>query len=169
MDEAGNGVPAAGDRSGDAIPEAEGVQIGVCDAAPGFVGNGDDDDADGTADDGCLGSGLPAVGAPEGFGLSDGSRLLRRPDHKAFLEILLPFPGRRLSTTMSAIYVGKRDDLDPATFNTVKADDYLTVDLAGSFQLTESLQIFGRIHNIFDQAYEDVLGFSTAGLSAYGG
>ncbi len=110
-----------------------------------------------------------ALGAPEGFGLSDGSRLLRRPDHKAFLEILLPFPGRRLSTTLSAIYVGKRDDLDPATFNTVEADDYLTVDLAGSFQLTESLQIFGRIHNIFDQEYEDVLGFSTAGLSAYGG
>jgi hypothetical protein len=74
MDEAGNGVPAVGDRDGDTVPDAEGFPVLVCGALPVFAGDGRDDDLDGTADDGCPGA--PAsVGTPEqgvcGNGIDD--------------------------------------------------------------------------------------------------
>ena len=61
MDKTGNGVPGAGDRNGDTIPDSEGFQT----SPP--CGDGNDDDADTTPDDGCSG-GPAVVGTPE-FGL----------------------------------------------------------------------------------------------------
>lgn len=65
--------------------------------------------------------------------------------------------------------MGRRRDLDPDTFATVTADDYVTVHLTGRIRVTPWLEVYGRIENLFDEDYEDVLGFNTAGLSAWGG
>ncbi len=48
-------------------------------------------------------------------------------------------------------------------------DDYWLVRLAGSYELTPGVEAFGRIENLLDQNYQEVLGYETAGLAAYAG
>jgi vitamin B12 transporter len=110
-----------------------------------------------------------AHGNPAGFGLEEGSRLLRRPEHKAQLQVHTRWLGGRGGSTLRLTWMGGRSDLDPTTFATVRADDYFVVDLSGSFGVTEHVRLFARVENLLDKDYEDVLGFATPGLSAYGG
>ena len=48
-------------------------------------------------------------------------------------------------------------------------DTAVVVNLAGRLGVTERVSLFGRIDNLFDEEYEQVYGYGTAGLSAYGG
>jgi vitamin B12 transporter len=110
-----------------------------------------------------------ARGTPAGFGLEEGGPLLRRPKHKASVDLFWSFLDERGELGASILYVGRRRDLDPVTFDAVIADDYVTLDLNGRFRITRWLEAFGRIENVLDEGYEDVLGFNAPGLSAWGG
>jgi vitamin B12 transporter len=103
------------------------------------------------------------------FGISKGSRLLRRPLHRLSADIGYTFLDGRAEATLSLLYIGERDDLDPATFATVVADDYKVVNLRGSFSPHRHAKVFGRIENVLDEDYQEVLGFNTARISATGG
>ncbi len=48
-------------------------------------------------------------------------------------------------------------------------DDYALVNLAGSYNVTDNLEIFGRIENVTDEEYEEVRGFGTPGVAGYVG
>ena len=102
----------------------------------------------------------------------DGKRLLRRPLHKTGLNTCYRFLERG-TVNLDVFYVGERDDSywDSMTFTTkdVVVDDYILVNLAGSFDICKHLQVFARIENLFDEDYNESYGFGTAGLSAYGG
>ncbi len=108
-------------------------------------------------------------GAPAGFGIEDGSRLLRRPTHKASMDLIWYFLDNRGELAANVLYVGDRRDLHPVTFSAVTASDYVTLNLTGRFKINEWLTVFARVDNVTDENYEDVLGFATAGASAYGG
>ena len=43
------------------------------------------------------------------------------------------------------------------------------VDLSVSYRLSDAVELFSRIDNLFDQEYQEVLGFGTMGAAAYGG
>ena len=62
-------------------------------------------------------------------------------------------------STRSATYVAERVDIDP----------YTIVNLAGSWQLTDSLKLTGRVSNLFDKEYEEVLGFVRPGRAIFTG
>jgi vitamin B12 transporter len=51
----------------------------------------------------------------------------------------------------------------------VSLGGYGIVDLAASYQLSQSFEIFGRVDNLFDKEYQEVLGYGTLGAAAYGG
>lgn len=105
---------------------------------------------------------------PNAFGLKDHSRLLRRPLHEAAVEVnWRPIPKAQLGVGVH--YVGSRDDLDPVLFSTVTNDDYILVDLRGSYQVTGNVEVFGRVENLFDENYSEVLGFKTAPVALFGG
>ena len=110
-----------------------------------------------------------AKGNPAGFGITNGSRLLRRPTHKASMDLIWNFLDNRGELAANVLYVGNRRDLHPVTFSAVTASDYVTLNLTGRFKINEWLTIFGRVDNVWDEDYEDVPGFGTAGVSAYGG
>lgn len=93
----------------------------------------------------------------------DGTRLLKRPLHKGQLNMNL-YPIDKLEINGNLSFVGKRDD-----FGNVELSSYTLVNLATSYQTTDHLKLFGRIDNLFDEDYEEVAGFGTAGLSAYAG
>lgn len=95
--------------------------------------------------------------------------LLRRPKNKFNLDLNYSFL-KKGNINLGLTYVGKRDDMDPSTFTRrVKLDGYTLVNLATSYQLTPTFQIFGRVENLFDKEYEEVKGYGTPGISFFGG
>jgi len=110
-------------------------------------------------------------GAPAGFGIEDGSRLLRRPTHKASMDLIWSFLENRGELAANILYVGDRRDLKTVGFSTVPVtvSDHVTLNLTGRFKVNEWFTFFARVDNVTDENYEDVLGFATAGASAYGG
>ncbi|HSP88431.1 MAG TPA: hypothetical protein VLN45_09880, partial [Ignavibacteriaceae bacterium] len=63
------------------------------------------------------------------------------------------------------------DDLDFSFFPSVrtKLKSYTLVNLSLSHDIVKFLQLYGRVENLFDTDYQEVLGYSTPGLSGYAG
>ncbi|WP_374763272.1 TonB-dependent receptor plug domain-containing protein [Yunchengibacter salinarum] len=102
----------------------------------------------------------------------DGSREQRRPRHTAHGQLdwqVTP----RLGLSLTGDYTGTAlDTLFPAfpePARTVALDDYLLVRIAGRYSITDRVRVTGRIENLLDERYEDVIGFQAPGLAAYAG
>jgi vitamin B12 transporter len=108
-------------------------------------------------------------GTPTAFGIADGSRLLRRPTHKASFDLIWGFLDNRAELAANILYVGDRKDLTRKSPPADTLGDYVTLNLTGRIKVNESLTIFARVDNVLDEDYEDIFGFGTAGASAYGG
>ena len=68
---------------------------------------------------------------------------------------------------LAAIYNG---DMEDDVFGArVGLEEYWLVSAAASYELSDDVEIFGRVENLFDEGYEEVFGFSTAGVAAYAG
>lgn len=66
-------------------------------------------------------------------------------------------------------FKGKRPDLNPTTLNRNTNKAYDVVNIGGSYEWSKVLKFNVRIENLFDRTYDEVLGYSTPGLSVYGG
>ncbi len=100
----------------------------------------------------------------------DGSREIRRPEHAASLNAAYAFADGRALINLGLIYNGQMDDIVfsfPLT--RVALDDYLLVNLSGSYRLDENVTLFARAENLLDEKYEEVFGYSSAPVSAYAG
>jgi len=101
-----------------------------------------------------------------------GERLLRRPKNKVSFGANYRFLARG-NVDLEVLWIGSRDDLhfDNFTYisSKVKLDSYMLVNLAASCNITENITLLGRVANLFDKKYEEVFGYGTPGLSAYGG
>jgi vitamin B12 transporter len=102
--------------------------------------------------------------------LGTGKDLLRRPRQKVSLGLSYRFlSGSALSAR--ATYVGERTDTDysqlpPAD---VHLRPYVLASVSGTWAVTPALALFGRIENLLDARYEEVLGYGAPGISAYAG
>lgn len=110
-----------------------------------------------------------AIGTPAGFGLTEGSELLRRPRHKASVEVHGKLLHGDLELSLGGRYVGSRADIDPISFSATEAASYQVYRLAASWRWTSVITVTARIENLLDEEYQDVLGFSTADRSGYVG
>lgn len=96
--------------------------------------------------------------------------LLRRPKHLGSVAAIYQFGGR-YSLTATALFVGKRPDLDPVTFATVTNSGYAKADVAAGATLAEkwgplsAVRLTAKIENLLDKQYEDVVGFPALGLT----
>ena len=88
-----------------------------------------------------------------------GSPLVRLPEHSGDVTVSLdpegPFSGRVLVR-----YNGEETNSTGTTL-----DSWTRVDLAGSYDLTDSVELFARVENLFDEHYQQILGYGTPGLS----
>ena len=67
------------------------------------------------------------------------------------------------------MYVGQRQDEDFSTFQTITLDGYTLVNLYASYDVYRNVTLFGRLENVLDKQYEEVLGYGTPGRAGYGG
>jgi vitamin B12 transporter len=92
-----------------------------------------------------------------------GDELARRPRHCASASATYRvFKGA--SITLSGTRVGERYDNKP---NVDTLDSYVRFDLAATYDVTENLQFFGRIENMFDENYEEAKGYGITGRYAF--
>jgi vitamin B12 transporter len=94
-----------------------------------------------------------------------GNELARRPRHSvsALVDYAWPFG---LSTGATITHIGDRFD---NAANTTRVDGYALVDLRASFPVTERIEVYGRVENLFDERYEVVATYGTPGRAAFGG
>ena len=96
----------------------------------------------------------PEVGLP----------LYRRPRHSGSASVA--FIGGKFDANLDGVFTGKRRDYDPAFFSRFDSQGrpiynggYTKLDLAGSYRLSPLVSLFGRIENLLNQDYEEVLGY----------
>jgi len=93
-----------------------------------------------------------------------GLPLYRRPRHSGSTSIA--FIGDKFNANLDGVFIGRRRDYDPALFSRfdpqgrpIYNGGYAKLDLAGGYRLNSSISLFGRIENLLNQDYEEVLGY----------
>ena len=68
-----------------------------------------------------------------------------------------------MSLAASIIVNGRENDTPSGN------DGFVRLDLRAGYQLTEQLELYGRVENANDLHYQDISGYEEPGLAAYGG
>lgn len=97
--------------------------------------------------------------------LSTGDRLPRWPVHQGTVGVSYQ-PIDPVRVNLDYRYVGSRFN-DAA--NTQKQGSFGVVNLSGTYDVVKRVQVFGRVDNLFNQHYEEILFFGTPIRSVYGG
>ena len=95
---------------------------------------------------------------------------LRLPRNKGSVNINYNFL-EHANINLNVLVVGDRADLDFSSFpfNRVTLPGYTVVNLAGSYEVNRYLKTYLRIDNLFNKQYQEVFGFGTSGIAAFGG
>ena len=97
----------------------------------------------------------------------------RRPRHMAGVFATWFFVRDKGSLSMNLDYNGPQQDIyfSPLTFvsERVEIDAYLVANLGVTWRLSRALELTGRITNLFDEQYEEILGFVRPGRAVYAG
>lgn len=97
-----------------------------------------------------------------GFGGAPGDRLPRRPVFTLSGGVVVSGDAWKAGAELRGGY----DRLDsPGTY----LDDYTVARLFGSVEVSDSVEIYGRLENVFDLDYENTRGFEAAGFGVFGG
>ncbi len=96
------------------------------------------------------------------------AQLLRRPRNKVSAEVAYAFTSK-IRGGAGLVYTGERQDLDPSTYAATPLESHTLVNLNASYDVYKNVTLFGRIENLFDEQYQEVMGYGTAGRAGYGG
>lgn len=97
--------------------------------------------------------------------LSTGRDLARRPRHKVYASLDYRWPFR-LNTGASISHFSASYDLPTGTRRNA---DYVLVDIRASYPITERIEAYGRIENLFDEIYETAFQYGQLGRAGYVG
>ena len=97
---------------------------------------------------------------------------VRRPEHSASFNLNHEFWAGRGNANLGLIYNGQQHDSEfifATPTDHVELDAYTLLNLAGSFEVSESLEVFARFENLLDEDYVEVFGFRSPGRAGYVG
>ncbi len=98
---------------------------------------------------------------------------VRRPMHIAGLNAQYRFLEGDAGIAVDVSYNGRMKDADfsdPSfTSPIVTVDSYVIVDVAFDYRVTEEVTLFGRIENVLDTDYQEVIGYDGQPLTGYMG
>lgn len=104
---------------------------------------------------------------------ANGKELVRRAKHIASVNLTYAFLEDKAKLDLGVDYNGTQKDTEFSnnygTSRTVALDGYFLVNLAGSYEFMDGVEVFGRVENLFDQNYQDVLFYDQPGIAAYFG
>ena len=92
-----------------------------------------------------------------------GERQIKTPRHSG--NAALTYRGDQLSCALSVRYNGEEAE---GPFG-ADVDAWTRVDLSAAYAVNDTIELYGRIENLLDADYQQVSGYGTPGLSAYGG
>lgn len=104
---------------------------------------------------------------------ANGTELVRRPRHMASLNVNYGFLKERANVNLGIDFNGAQKDIQFSNFfatrNTITLDNFVLLNVAGSYKITENLKLTARIENLLDQDYQEVFGFDAPGIGGYFG
>ncbi len=111
-----------------------------------------------------------SYGSLEAEDLDSRTALLRRPGQK-FAGRLRLQAGSRVLIMVTLSHMGARDDLEYSAWATrrVRMEAFSLLGASAIWNVRKGAEVFLRLDNILDQAYELVKGYGTPRLSLYGG
>jgi vitamin B12 transporter len=99
----------------------------------------------------------------------DGTVAIRRPKHVASLDAAYTFEAIPLRLNASLNFNGEMLDDDLTTNSKTTLPAYSTVNLGLEYKVSDSVDIYGRIENLFDTRYQEVHGYNAPGRAAFVG
>lgn len=96
---------------------------------------------------------------------------VRRPRHSGSLSAAYLFAEERARVYTEVVFNGQMFDENFATWpaSRVSLPSYTLVNIGASYKVSDSVDIFGRIENLFDKKYTEVYGYNTPGITAFAG
>lgn len=91
----------------------------------------------------------------------DGRKEVRRPENIASVNLGYKTRDQRTQLNLNTKFTSKIID---NSLQRVTLGGYALVDLVISYNPVESINLYGKIENVFDKNYEDVFSYQTAGL-----
>jgi vitamin B12 transporter len=108
---------------------------------------------------------------PDAIGGSE--REVRRPEHIANANLNYDFLNNKANINLNVNYNGRQDDVffAPPFFlqETVSLDSFTLLNIASSYKYSDLITLYGRVENLLDEQYEEVLGFQSMGLAVFAG
>ena len=102
-----------------------------------------------------------------------GAALVRRPKHAAHVDAGYRFDEDRARVNLGVDYVGDQRDIEYSNYfgsqRAVILDDHVLVGVNASYRLSEEAEIYGRVENLLDTDYQNVLGYDNPGIGFYVG
>ena len=89
--------------------------------------------------------------------------LLRRANRKCNVAVDWDV-SPKLNVYFGLNYVGPRFDI-----NSDKLKEYYYADFVLSYDVTDNMEVYGKLENVFDYKYQEVRNYGTSGIAAYGG
>ena len=106
------------------------------------------------------------------YNLSDdyNKSLIRRPENQVSVNLNYMI-NDAMNINSELKYVSGSFDKDFSTYpaQRVKLPDYALINISASYKIFYFLELTGRIENLFDKKYEEVLYYGTLGRSFYAG
>lgn len=103
----------------------------------------------------------------------NGVEEVRRPRHMGSVNATVFSADQRFSGTLTMRYNGRQFDdayIDPSYVPVrLSLAEYVLVNLAAEYRLTDTVSLFGRVENLIDEGYEEVFSITAPGRAAYGG
>ena len=98
-------------------------------------------------------------------GANQGKHLSRRPEHMGNLMADYRWASG-FKTGLAVRYSGETFNNDA---NTVVMDEYTLVDLRLAYPVSDQVELYGRVENLFDEEYQTAKDYGTAGRGVFGG
>jgi len=92
---------------------------------------------------------------------TNGNQVVRVPEHSGDVVLSLN-PTGPWSATGLLRYNGEERNIDGTTLNA-----WTRVDLTAHYELANGVEIYGHIENLFDESYQQILGYGTPGISGF--
>ena len=122
-----------------------------------------------------LGHGLSLKGQYTYTDGQDANRkeLVRRAKHIASMNLAYAFLDGKAKVDLGVDFNGVQRDTEfsnnYANSRSIKLDEFFLVNIAGSYEIKDGVELFARVENLFDQQYQEVLFYDEPGIAAYFG